>query len=166
MSNNCLFSVMYNWVLQCHNCSQNSVIRSSRAGTKYRNRRWLLSLTAQPDEGHPFYRCVCFSTSNKCCIISLIYVDCNQLTSAKLRDCCYLLADHQRPLSKQHNLSEDRRCWSRLHRVRCQGRRMSAASYYHWLAFRRSLQGGKHSERACRIYYHGTGPCGKLGNPE
>ena len=28
MSNNCLFRVMFNCVLKCHNCSQNSVIRS------------------------------------------------------------------------------------------------------------------------------------------
>ena len=28
MSNNCLFGVMFNCVLKCHNCSQNSVIRS------------------------------------------------------------------------------------------------------------------------------------------
>ena len=50
MSNNCLFGVVFNWVLQCHNCSQNSVIRSSLAGTKYRYRRRInFAFVSKPD---------------------------------------------------------------------------------------------------------------------
>ena len=119
---------MFNWVLQCHNCSQNSVIRSSRAGTKNRYRRRInFAFVSKPDDAArrwPSPKSLLFiPASNKCCIISLIYVDCNQLTSAKLPG----RADPfgvviSRPSSKQHNLSEDSRCCCRLHRVRFHGR--------------------------------------------
>ena len=134
MSNNCLFGVMFNWVLQCHNCSQNSVIRSSRAGMKYRycRRRINFAFVSKPDGAArrwPSPKSLLFipvfdsllqiSVASIC----LIYVDCNQLTSAKLHE----RADPfgvvvSRPSSKQHNLSEDPRFCSRLHRVRCHGR--------------------------------------------
>ena len=74
-SNNAIFNVKYlpfwhhdNWVLQCHNCSQNSVIRS----TKYRYRRQTLSLLSSQTESKPDevedhnFSALCL----KCCLIA------------------------------------------------------------------------------------------------
>ena len=129
MSNNCLFGVMFNCVLKCHNCSQNSVIRSviqAEPACNFVTKSESISaavyvvfaFVSKHDKGHTFGS-VCVSDSLLQTSVASSANLCSVIKVAAL-----LLADSSRPVIKASEIVADPcRC---DYSVKCQRRMLTA----------------------------------------